>query len=271
MSRWIVGAALRSENLPPHLTWLLEKQRDLELQDPVDFEFLDGDWQSRAREIRAMLDGYHGRLGVHGPFSGFTIGVLDPKMREVVRYRLHQALDFCAAIGATHMVLHSPLDNLNTALIPRPVVINNMEFFRRTHLTLPPVIEHAQAINCTLMIENLYDTDPSLHVALVRSFASDFVRVSLDSGHAYANNTMGAPPPQSWVYEAGELLGHLHLQDTDSYNDRHWIPGAGSVDWPALFAALNTLPHQPRLLLELHDHTRIGAGALWLAEQGLAI
>ena len=41
--------------------------------------------------------------------------------------------------------------------------------------------------------------------------------------------------------------------DTDGYADRHWIPGAGNVNWNELFAAIGELSQQPRLLLELYS------------------
>ncbi|MEL7235522.1 MAG: TIM barrel protein, partial [Chloroflexota bacterium] len=60
-----------------------------------------------------------------------------------------------------------------------------------------------------------------------------------------------APPPDYYVHAAGADLGHLHLQDTDGYTDRHWIPGDGNVNWQELFAALAQLDHTPRLIIEV--------------------
>jgi len=68
--RPVVGAAMTVELLPAYQDWLFEHGgRDLELQDPVSHEVLDGDWGPLVRQIRALLQGYNGRLGIHGPYD----------------------------------------------------------------------------------------------------------------------------------------------------------------------------------------------------------
>ncbi len=107
-ARPILGVALPLEGLRLHKDWILEKQRDLELQDFIFAEVLNGDWRPLADEIRRELDGYRGRLGIHGPFWGFNIATQDPDVRAVVQKRMSQGLDVCAHVGATQMVIHSP-------------------------------------------------------------------------------------------------------------------------------------------------------------------
>ncbi len=69
----VLGAALSINSLPAHREWLLSRQRDLELQDFFRAEVLDGDWRSVADRVKRHLDGFEGRLGIHGPFWGFKI------------------------------------------------------------------------------------------------------------------------------------------------------------------------------------------------------
>lgn len=72
---------------------------------------------------------------------------------------------------------------------------------------------------------------------------------------------MGSAPPDAFVLEAGALLGHLHIQDTDGLSDRHWCPSDGNVNWFALFDVLRELDYAPRVVLELHDYARVRDGA----------
>jgi sugar phosphate isomerase/epimerase len=72
------------------------------------------------------------------------------------------------------------------------------------------------------------------------------------------------------VREAGALLGHMHLQDTDGHQDRHWAPGDGGINWYALFEAIGELESPPRMVLELRDHMNIARGAEFLVRSGLA-
>ena len=104
----ILGAALNIRSLETHHALILEKQRDLELQDFWPAEVLNGDWMTLVERARSLLKSHTGRLGIHGPFWGFTLDARDIEVREIVRKRLLQGLEICEALGATHMVLHSP-------------------------------------------------------------------------------------------------------------------------------------------------------------------
>ena len=265
----IVGAAMNVRSFAAYRGWIIELQRDLEIQDFMDAATLDGDWRSIADTIKRLLDGYRGRLGIHGPFWGFAIDSQDPLVRAVVTKRLLRALEACEAIGATQMVVHSPFttwDYNNLDLNPR----SREALSERVHATLTEVVARAENIGCELVIENIEDKDPMARVELAKSFNSKAVRVSLDTGHAhYAHISTGAPPVDYYVNAASDILAHVHIHDNDGYSDRHWIPGDGTVRWQAVFRALSALSVKPRLVLEVKDTTRIRQGADYLEALGL--
>lgn len=269
IARPVVGAALTLASLDTFRGWILERQRDLELQDFVNAEVLNGDWRPLADRVRAMLDGYTGRLGIHGPFWGFKIDSQDPDIRAVVRRRMEQALDVCGAIGATQIVIHSPYstwdyNNLDNYPDARGKVIE------RVHATLREVVRRAEDMGVELVIENIEDKDPATRLELARSFSSPAVKLSIDTGHAhYAHGSTGAPPVDYYVTSAGDQLAHVHLQDADGYADRHWAPGEGTIRWDAVFRALGTLTVKPRLILELRNHRDVAKGAAYLTQLGL--
>jgi sugar phosphate isomerase/epimerase len=267
----VLGVALPLAGLRQHRDWILEKQRDLEVQDFFWADVLNGDWKPLAAEIKRELDGYTGRLGIHGPFWGFNIGTNDPDVRDVVRKRMAQGLDVCAALGATQMVVHSPYttwDHNNLDYKPG----SRAALVERVHATLDGAVKRAADIGCVLVIENIEDVDPHARVELATSFSSPAVRVSLDTGHAnYAHLSTGGPPIDYYVHAAGDLLHHVHLQDTDGYADRHWNPGEGNVPWREVFRALGRLSSNPRLILEVIDKERVRAGADHLIALGLAV
>jgi len=266
----IVGAAMPLAAVEAHRDWLLEKPRDLELQDFFDAAVLNGDWQPLVERARALLDGHAGRLGIHGPFWGFTIASPDPDIRGVVKKRIAQGLDVCAALGATQMVIHSPYttwgyNNLDNQGDARDKLLGHC------HDTLRDAVKRAEDIGCVLVIENIEDKDPLSRVGLADSFGSPAVAVSLDTGHAhYAHGYTGAPPVDYYVKAAGDRLQHVHLQDADGYADRHWCLGEGTIRWPAVFAALSGLTSNPRLIIEIKDRTKIRRSAAFLAGLGLA-
>ena len=265
----VIGAALTNSDLAVYRDWILEKDRDLELQSFVNASVLDADWAPLAAQVRAMLDGYKGRMGIHGPFWGFTIDTPDPLVREVVQKRLNQGLDVCAAVGASHMVLHSPFttwdyNNLDGQPGDREDLIS------RTHTLLRPIVTRAETLGVTLVMENIEDINPADRRDLCASFGSTALQVSIDTGHAqYAHGATGAPPVDYFVRSAGAMLAHIHLQDADGHADRHWPIGQGNILWPSVFAAIAALPVQPRLILELADKAGIPASMAYLESKGL--
>ncbi|WP_193173653.1 sugar phosphate isomerase/epimerase family protein [Nisaea nitritireducens] len=265
-----LGAAMPARMLERYRDWLIDGQRDLEIQDFFKAEVLNGDWKPLAADIRKQLSGHEGRLGIHGPFWGFTIDTMDPDVRDVVKKRMMQGLDACEEIGATQMVVHSPFTTWDYNNFDNKS--GSMEdAIGRVHATLGEAVKRAEAIGVTLVIENIEDIDPRWRVRLAESFESERVRVSIDTGHAhYAHGSTGAPPVDYYVVAAGNMLEHVHLQDADGYADRHWVMGEGTIRWASVFRALSQLTSNPRLILELRDHTRIFEAADYLVKAGLA-
>ena len=167
------------------------------------------------------------------------------------------------------MVIHSPYstwdhNNLDNNPGARDQVIENV------HATIGAAVKRAEDMGVVLVIENIEDKDPAERVRLAESFDSPAVRVSIDTGHAnYAHGSTGAPPVDYYVTAAGEMLNHVHLQDTDGYADRHWSLGEGNIRWDAVFRALGRLEVAPRLVLELKDKDQIPASMAYLEAEGL--
>jgi len=266
----VLGAALTHSSLATHRDWLLEAPRDLELQAFVDAEVLDGDWSGLAAETAALLDGLEGRLGIHGPFWGFTIASYDPEVRKIVTSRLQQALDVCAAVKGTHVVIHSPFTTWgynHRGLYPK----DTTRMVEAARDTLAPVLTRAANMGVTLMLENIEDIDPADRAALCEALGWQALALSVDTGHAhYAHGSTGAPPVDFFIRAAGARLGHVHLQDADGYADRHWQIGHGTILWPSVFAAIAETGANPRLILELRDQTGVIPSARYLAGLGLA-
>jgi len=269
-SQPIIGAAMPSTYLAQHRDWLIENQRDLEIQDFANPNVLDdGRWKQSVDTIKQQLDGYTGRMGIHAPFWNLTLAAYDCKIRTVVQDRFKQALYIAGEINATHMVIHSPLDFLGAPSSPVSPQMAGESVFELVHETLKDAVPQAEAIGCTLVIENIFDKLPTMLTDLVESFDSDYVRQSLDTGHAFIAHVQGAPAPDYFVMTAGNMLAHVHIQDTDGYTDRHWPIGQGRTDWYPLFNAISELESNPRLILEIRDYNKIISSAEYLASLGL--
>ena len=266
-----LGAALRPEELPAHIDWLVDGARDLELQG---FHYPDvlvaGDWKPRATEVRKLLENHKGRQGMHGPHS-VPLASNDPGMRALAQERLGQCLDVCEELGLTQMVIHSPYihwDQENLYRLPGRRAEKLADFIA----TIEPVMPRVEALGVEMVIENVEDRDPAIRRDIVRHFRSAALRLSVDTGHAYYANRMGAAPSvELFVRAAGEDLAHLHLQDADGLADRHWAIGDGTVAWRAVFEELGRLSFNPRLIIEIRNRTDVLRSAEYLVQLGLAV
>ena len=277
MTLQTLGAALSIHQLEHNRDFLLEHGgRDLEIQDPCRVGMLDEDWTPLLRTLKTNLAGHTARVGIHAPFDGYHIGSYDPFAGEFVAKRFLRTLEFIASVAdalggsrAPHMVLHSPFLFFGHPLVAHSEATGLRQQIGFIQRTLEPVLKRAAELDCTLVIENIRDTNPYALLETVKSFASDHVRMSLDAGHAHLMHQCGGPRADQWVRQAGSLLGHVHMQDNDGQLDHHWHPGQGDINWWAVLNELGKLEHKPRLILELRDHN-VQKSIQWFVAHGLA-
>jgi sugar phosphate isomerase/epimerase len=252
-----LGAALKVDAFEQLQSWMRDHNRGLEIQDFVTYTSLHDDRAALLSAYTPLLDGYQGEVGIHGPFLGLDLSNPDPEIRKIITTRLLQGLEVAEALKGTHMVVHSPFTfwhHLNA---------QNYEWlmgglFEASLECLAPVVKRAEDIGCVLVLENIDDADPFVRVDLVREVASDYLKTSIDTGHAQlANGQYKAPPVTDFIAAAGDTLGHVHLQDADGYADRHWHPGEGTLPWPAIFNAIAKTKANPRLLIEPRDREHL--------------
>jgi len=271
-----IGCAILIPQIPEFRDWLVADQRDLELQDFISTDLLLGDWKAAVAQAKTSLEGFEGRLGIHGPFINVPITANDPEIGPIVTRRYLTALEAAEALGATQMVIHSPFTTWDANNFGMHPPDSKSDWSRAGKMAdvravMGPVVKRAEDIGLTLVIENVEDKDPIDRKDLAESFGSDAVKLSIDTGHAhYAHGSTGAPPVDYFVRHAGAMLGHVHLQDADGHADRHWAPGRGNIHWHSVFAALAVLPVKPHLVLELRNPEDIIPGWIWLRDQGLA-
>ncbi|MEM6712794.1 MAG: sugar phosphate isomerase/epimerase family protein [Pseudomonadota bacterium] len=277
-----IGAALMLQDLPTYKAWLVDGERDLEIQDFHRTDLLLSDWSGHVAAVKRELDGFTGRLGIHGPFWNLPLDSDDPEFRPLITKRYMTGVEIAAALGATQMVIHSPFttwNHFNKWNYPPKsnAPTARQEQIDKVHGVLGDVVKRAENEGVTLVIENIEDVDPRDRRELVDSFDSPNVRLSIDTGHAhYAHGATGAPPVDYFVADAGLQLAHVHLQDADGVADRHWAPGQGNILWPSVFRALANLPQMgtseaPHLVLELRDAADVPLAMDYLKDQGLAV
>jgi sugar phosphate isomerase/epimerase len=155
------------------------------------------------------------------------------------------ALDAARHLGCHTLVLHLGLPHEQHVGSDD----NDAAAARRSLETLAAA---ADAAGVKLAIE-LIPNDLSTADALVALFSGDIelgsAGICLDVGHAHL---LGG------AAEAAETLsGHIittHLHDNNGRADSHLVPGAGTIDWPATFAALGKVGYAGPLIFEVAGH-----------------
>jgi len=200
----VLGCAMELHNLEKMAPWVLEKDRDLEIQDGYHAFVLDKTADKVADRVKEILgSSYKGRLGLHGPFYGFDLDSVDPAIRKVVRMRLEQALRMAHRMGATQMVLHSPL-----TLWDRDNMLHQGYEAGKIGLvqdSIGDAVKMAEDMGITIVLENIQDIDPTWRVRLIETLGSDRVRTSIDM-QATCSNTFTCKTPTAPQIDTGALV-----------------------------------------------------------------
>lgn len=176
-------------------------------------------------------------LSLHGPCV--TVNLAEMKDTAYLK-RYKKTFAYAKKAGASHVVVHTNEGWHGDAAVCRQLVIRRLHKIER----LAEDIDGAQMVieNVGLKQNNLFDEEA--YIALFNEFQT--VGAIIDVGHAHVNG---------WnicrVIEA--LNGRIkafHLQDNGGEADEHLPLFAGTVDWPAIIAAVKQYAPQATLVFE---------------------
>lgn len=171
---------------------------------------------------------------IHVPYKGcHDFWHRDKEMRERIT-ALHLGwLEDCARHGAPVMVMH--LTNGPGAPGPTESGVD----------AIARLVARAEELGVTIALENTEGRD---HLDMVLAeLISDRLGLCYDASH----DCLGNPQPFRVLKKWGHRLAATHLSDNDGSEDRHWLPGEGSIDWSALAKALPLDSYSGWLSLEV--------------------
>ena len=183
------------------------------------------------------------RPTLHAPFFDLNPGALDPLIRQATFQRLQQALSVAGQLNAHLMVIHPGVDKWrypNLELVWKDLA---KAFF-------PPLLAQAEACDCRLAVENIYEETPELLIQLVTEIGSEWFGHCFDAGHWHL---FGKQPMAQWLKAIGPRLLHLHLHDNHGRADEHLPVGAGNIDFAPLQQHLANQTTLPSMTLEAHS------------------
>ena len=180
---------------------------------------------------------------LHGPFTDLSPGSPDPKILEVSRKRFDQLAALVPAFKPKCVVCHTGYDPKRYWPIREQWMETSLE-------TWEPLAISLKREGTTLVLENVYEKDPSEILPLIDNLKSHDVGFCLDIGHQAA---FGAVSLSHWVQIMAPHLRHLHLHDNKGEQDEHLALGSGTIDIEHLFKEMRSSDIHP-LAVTLEPH-----------------
>ncbi len=182
------------------------------------------------------------RFTFHGPFGDLCSGSVDPGIREVTRSRLNSLFDLAEQIHPEQIVCHTGFD-------PRHHRGHRRTWIENSLSTLEPFVRRAEILKMPLVLENVWEEDPELHLELLEKMKSSWFGFCLDTGHQHSFSTTTM---DKWLQTVWPYLKEVHLHVNDGSYDDHLPVGAGTIDFSRLFNFLSEKSVSPVLTIEPH-------------------
>lgn len=174
----------------------------------------------------------------HLPFQGVDIGCQEPSIAEASQNLLLQGLHFCKQHNIKKAVMHAGYN----PLLPSYTL---ERWIKRFLTRMESLLHFADTANITLLLENTYEYDTTLHDVVFRSLAGTSIRMCLDTAHVFCFSKV---PLTAWLDSLGSTVEHLHLSDNDLLQDLHLAIGKGKLPWTTIQQELKELSAISRTL-----------------------
>lgn len=211
---------------------------------------MDESLSETEEELKTTLAGIHRRI-LHGPFNELFPCAIDPKARELARFRYRQALDLARRYGAEKVVFHGAY--VPRLYFPEWYEAQSIRFWREFLQEIPE--------GMTVCLENVLESSPQMLLAVVQAVNDPRIRLCLDVGHANAYSEI---PVMKWLEESAPFLSHLHIHNNDGTGDTHSSLREGSIPVKALLSRAWQLCPEATATLELPN---CGPSICWLLEE----
>ncbi len=224
-----------------NLQLVLERQINPELFFPADV--LDSLIPEELAAIAEAL-GQNGRTStIHGPFMDLNPGSAEPLLRQATLTRYHQAMDAAAILKPRVIVLHPGYDKWRYGGMQETWLGHAADTYRE-------MAARAEAIGCTIAVENIFEEEPSTLRALLETIDSPSVRHCFDVGHWNLFAKVGL---EEWFAELGSFIAESHIHDNRGERDDHAPLGEGEIDFDLFFRLMERYAPDAAWTIEAHS------------------
>jgi sugar phosphate isomerase/epimerase len=208
----------------------------------IDGDALDSVTDKEFKHIAEILKANERKVTLHGPFMDLVPGGLDNMMLAATRKRLERFFEILPVFDPVNVVCHTGYD-------PCYYRQHWKEWLTNSVATWKSHVKRAEKFGFKLLLENVYETGPEVHCALLNAVQSDYFGFCFDVGH---HNVFGKISLKKWMETLGEKLMELHLHDNNGEEDTHLAVGEGNADFAGLFQFINEKGLSPTITLEPH-------------------
>ncbi len=176
----------------------------------------------------------------HLPFLPFQkIDISKPQLAEYTVTYFQRLIRKATAAGIKRFVIHpsgEPIDDAD-----RPI---RMQTAKKS---LALLAEFAQELGAVIAVEDLPRTCLGNCAAEIEELLSAHpaLRVCFDTNHLLGED------PVDFIHRLGDRIVTTHVSDYDFLNERHWLPGEGSLDWSGILQALADVNYRGVWMYEL--------------------
>ena len=226
------------KRLPELLPLLREAGfRYLEVVDRLDFDdhinILD-DLRKKAKDYEIQIPNWH--LIQHPPLQE------DGKINRTAIECMKCSMEKGSRIGAKNHVLHwDHRFQCQSYDILWRNVINEWT-------------EHAKKLGIRLLMETVPDKPtnqryvPSSEIIdFVKNYPPEVLAVCVDVNHSNLQEDLS-----DVIHKVRDRLVSLHISDNDGYEEKHWLPGQGVIDYRSLLESLKSIEFDGMFVLEVN-------------------
>lgn len=223
----------------------------LEIADFCTAGNLDNAFPETDEKVRRALKGIPSRL-LHAPFNELFPCAIDPRARELARYRYRQAIDLARRYGAAKVVIHG---GFNPGIYFPCWYTEQSVLFWREFLREDPGME--------LCLENVMEPEPELLEEILRQVDHPRLRLCLDVGHC---NVYSKIPVARWLEALAPWISHFHIHNNTGEFDTHNSLDTGAIPMEPLLREAEGRCPGATFTVEVPEAE---SSLVWLRDQGI--
>lgn len=195
---------------------------------------------------------------LHGAFLDVTIHSQDAQIREISRARVRQSLEIAERLGIRGVVFHVNLiagyydENYLNGWLHASV-----DFFKEMLIEFPKL---------EIFVENMFEARPDDLKRLAEAMKEEArFGICLDYAHAVVFGKDAA----YWTRELAPYVKHMHINDNDLFDDKHWTIGDGQIDWTEFSDVMKKNQIDATILLELRGNESFKKSVDYMIRQSI--